>query len=570
MKGTERTLLVRPCGVVAGLLVCLGLVAGTAFGGDAVVPGRVLEEAPTVRCLGMRWLIQGDDNGNAQVRVWFRREGQQSWREGLPLFRVDPEGIAYERKVPHMFAGSLFDLEAGTAYEVKLVLSDPDGGGGVELLRMSTRPVPEAPADAEVRQVAIQELQAAIDQASPGQILLVSPGTFEGSLNLAGRKGTAERPIVVRAAEAGKTIIDAQGAKSVVDAQDSEHVFLEGLVLRGAQWAGVNANGAVGLVVRRCTIEAVKQGICNTDRNRPGRDFYIADNRILGPYRWPTVAIKSEEGVQLCGSGHVVCFNRIRGWSDGISILDQLGRNYPATAIDFYNNDISECTDDGIEMDNGEHNIRAFRNRITDCHQGITNQPIYGGPCYIIRNVFYNLHGSPFKLHNRTSGIVALHNTQVRSGRTPGAFLHNSSAPVRNVYFRNNLFLGEGGRAIQSWSNFAGADLDYDGYSQGQCAFTKDGTAYQAASVEEFARESGLEEHSTVVGLSVFAQTITFPVSEERHDPPDLRLRVGSAAEDAGVRLPNINDGFTGSAPDLGAYEVGSELPDYGHRPAVQ
>lgn len=570
MKDTERTLLVRPCGVVAGLLVCLGLVAGTAFGGDAVVPGRVLEEAPTVRCLGVRWLIQGDDNGNAQVRVWFHREGQQSWREGLPLFRVDPEGVAYERKVPHMFAGSLFDLEAATAYEVKLVLSDPDGAAAVKLLRMSTRSVPEAPPDAELRQVAAQELQAAIDQASPGQILIVSPRTFEGTLDLAGRKGTAERPIVVRAAEAGKTIIDAQGAKSVVDAQNSEHVFLEGLVLRGAQWAGVNANGAIGLVVRRCTIEAVKQGICNTDRNRPGRDFYIADNRILGPYRWPTVAIRSEEGVQLCGSGHVVCFNRIRGWSDGISILDQLGRNYPATAIDFYNNDISECTDDGIEMDNGEHNIRAFRNRITDCHQGITNQPIYGGPCYIFRNVFYNLQGTPFKLHNRTSGVVVLHNTLVRTGRVRAALLHNSPVPVRNSIFQNNLFLGNGGRAIESWGNFIHCDLDYNGYTAGPCIFTKDGASIKTESLDAFARKSGFEEHSTVVDLSVFAQAVTFPVNEERHDPPDLRLRVGSAAEDAGVRLANINDGFTGSAPDLGAYEVGRELPVYGPRLAVQ
>jgi hypothetical protein len=448
---------------------------------------------------------------------------------------------------------------------------------------MSTRPVPVAPVDAQVLPVTVEQLGKAVEEASPGQLLLVEPGTFQGSLNLAGNSGTSQMPIVLRAAEPGKTVVDAQGARSVVDVSESEYVYLEGLTLRGAQWAGVDANGAVGLVVRRCTIEGVQQGIANTDRNRPGRDFYIADNGgvcdpsgakgphvILGPYQWPTIAIKSEEGVQLCGSGHVVCYNRVRGWSDGLSILDQLGNAYPASAIDFYNNDISECTDDAIEMDNGEHNVRAFRNRITDCHQGITNQPIYGGPCYIVRNVFYNLPGSPFKLHNQTSGVVALHNTQVRSGRAPGAFLHNSRAPVRNVYFRNNLFLGKGDRAIQSWSDFTGADLDYDGYSAGLCAFTRDGIAYQATSLEEFARKSGLETHGVVVDLSVFAQPVAFPVDEERHEPPDLRLRPGSAAMDAGVRLPNVNDGFTGSAPDLGAYEVGSDLPVYGPRPTQE
>ena len=52
------------------------------------------------------------------------------------------------------------------------------------------------------------------------------------------------------------------------------------------------------------------------------------------------------------------------------------------------------------------------------------------------------------------------------------------------------------------------------------------------------------------------------------YDPEDvdLRLRRGAAAIDAGVVLPNINDGYEGRAPDLGAYEFGRELPHYGPR----
>ena len=30
---------------------------------------------------------------------------------------------------------------------------------------------------------------------------------------------------------------------------------------------------------------------------------------------------------------------------------------------------------------------------------------------------------------------------------------------------------------------------------------------------------------------------------------------------------PNINDGYLGSAPDIGAYEAGEPLPNYGPRP---
>jgi hypothetical protein len=36
---------------------------------------------------------------------------------------------------------------------------------------------------------------------------------------------------------------------------------------------------------------------------------------------------------------------------------------------------------------------------------------------------------------------------------------------------------------------------------------------------------------------------------------------------DAGIVLPNINDGWNGSAPDLGALELGSAPPTYGVRP---
>ncbi len=47
----------------------------------------------------------------------------------------------------------------------------------------------------------------------------------------------------------------------------------------------------------------------------------------------------------------------------------------------------------------------------------------------------------------------------------------------------------------------------------------------------------------------------------------DLRLKEGTAAVDAGEVLPGFNDDYQGQAPDLGAYELGSPLPQYGPRP---
>jgi hypothetical protein len=49
--------------------------------------------------------------------------------------------------------------------------------------------------------------------------------------------------------------------------------------------------------------------------------------------------------------------------------------------------------------------------------------------------------------------------------------------------------------------------------------------------------------------------------------PQYMTLKGGCDAIDAGAILPNVNDGFLGAAPDLGAYEYGQPLPHYGPRP---
>ena len=65
---------------------------------------------------------------------------------GLPLARIQNERV-YQRNVfdlvaPNMFAGSVLDLEPDTQYEVRFVLSDPDGIAG---------PAPNATKTATVR-----------------------------------------------------------------------------------------------------------------------------------------------------------------------------------------------------------------------------------------------------------------------------------------------------------------------------------------------------------------------------------------------------------------------------------
>ena len=46
---------------------------------NAVVPGELFTEPPTLINLGFEWLIQGDENRNARVEVWYRKTGEASW-----------------------------------------------------------------------------------------------------------------------------------------------------------------------------------------------------------------------------------------------------------------------------------------------------------------------------------------------------------------------------------------------------------------------------------------------------------------------------------------------------------
>ena len=43
-------------------------------------------------------------------------------------------------------------------------------------------------------------------------------------------------------------------------------------------------------------------------------------------------------------------------------------------------------------------------------------------------------------------------------------------------------------------------------------------------------------------------------------------LHAGSNAVDAGLRLPNINDDYTGARPDMGVLERDRDTPWYGVR----
>ncbi|MEY4563928.1 MAG: hypothetical protein RLZZ618_3205, partial [Pseudomonadota bacterium] len=150
--------------------------------------------------------------------------------------------------------------------------------------------------------------------------------------------------------------------------------------------------------------------------------------------------------------------------------------------------------------------------------------------------------------------------------------------PVGQLYSRNNLFIGGPGATTGGYSSGAGnvmqlatvvtatADINYDAFGSTLGTFAGNYAGTNFTSLTQL-RSISTEKNAVQVDLSVFANTIALPTAAlTLFAKPDLRLRSGGGAENVGVAIPNVNDGYSGAAPDAGAYEVGAPLPVYGPR----
>ena len=534
---------------------------------DASVPGAISTPFPTLENISVEWAFTGDANRNAVVSVRYRAQGSSTWLAGMPLRRIHNETSGQGRTWPLRHSGSLFDLAPGTSYEIELTLTDPDGGSTVRTTTATTRSLPMPAPGALVRPATPATLASVLAAANAGDIVELGAGRYSGFS--VGRSGAPGRPLVIR----GTPGAVVEGEISVFN---QRHVMLTELALNGR----VRFNGTNDFSMTRSTVNATAalggHGIITFTR---AENAYIADNTVTGTVVWSEAALgvsggNAGEGILVTGPGHVIAHNRVARFRDNISLLED-GEAVDQYSIDILNNEISEAADDGVEADFCMHNCRILRNRLTNVFIALSSQPGLGGPTYFVRNVVYNAVHVAFKLYRSSYGDVLLHNTVVKNGDALGIY---AGATVGRLYARNNLFIGGPGGTYGGYSSGTGrvlsiadldvtsADLDYDAYGSTAGSFTgRWGTTSFDSLAELRARTT--ERAAVQVGMDSFAAAPVFPGAPlTLYNVPDLRLQPGSPAVDAGQRIPNINQGHQGSAPDAGAYEQGQALPVYGPR----
>jgi len=181
-----------------GTLICAPVSAQ-----NAVTPGA-LDAYGNLETAGAVLLVSGDANSNASVTLGYRVTGAPAFRPAQALIRVD---------ATH-FVGSVFGLAPGTAHELQVTVSDPDGvvGAPVSTMAFATRadvlveptlrtlyvaPTGSNGNDGLTPATAVQTMQRGADLAQAGDIVRVAAGIYRESVTLP-RSGSAVQPIVFR------------------------------------------------------------------------------------------------------------------------------------------------------------------------------------------------------------------------------------------------------------------------------------------------------------------------------------------------------------------------------------
>ncbi|MBF0226253.1 MAG: right-handed parallel beta-helix repeat-containing protein [Desulfobacterales bacterium] len=589
-----------------------------------------------------------DSNSNATTKLEYRT-GSNEYKEGFSLTRT----------ALTQFTGSIFNLEPGKIYDVKVTLTDPG-----EVLHnttvsqtISTRQEISLPNPIHEYYVSPTgtgstctdnfpcDLLEGLNKARAGDHVILKKGVYnrgEFTLNYSGIAGS---PIVIRGEIGDTAILDgadmntnnyiwtlyengiyqttinyinprviiADGKRlfrygSLLDLQNLKWGFSSGyfadntnLYIRLEGYKNPN-NASIVLPRYKYSFHVENVNYIYFDNitfKHYGRDTYskaiyfrnssdnlvqnckfihndlgigikLKSDRILiqgnefndSIYNWSWDAIKSMGGLEdgaivlyspFDGRGTVIRRNIIHDDFDGLHVGIE-DTSAVTSETDVYENKIYNLGDDGMEADGICKNVRIWGNVIYDVLVGISIAPGVTGPTYAIRNLIYktgqgnnNYGGTPFKFNvseEPPSGhIYIFHNTA--DAYYPG----NNGIDIKEpgewkmIYARNNIWSGTS-YALTNYNTSQPVDLNYNNlYSTDSSKFVRWNNV-NIIDLTTFRNQTGQEING-------------YNLPPEFTDPNsgDYTLAPISQLIDKGIFIPGINDGYSGRAPDLGAFE---------------
>lgn len=473
--------------------------------------------------------------------------------------------------------GSVFYLSPKTAYNIRVALKQSDGST-YDTVNAFVTTWPESPSYGTGKTLNVgpgqtySTITAAWNTAIAGDTIVVQPGTYNEGISI-NKSGTQGNPITIRGLAGA--ILNESSSYAFSFATDNIHdIIIEGFNITctsvcPSAFISMKATNLQRITIQNNQIN-VPTGVTgagmgvsiNHNANTFGlsnlQDFIFQNNKI-DFQNTSNILFYMNDGKNVVIRNNTF---EAAGVQDIIAI-----REGPHENFDFYNNTVSAGApyDDGMEIDGGINiNVRYYNNTFDNsagARGTLSHTPDVVGPIYIFRNTIYTANqvgkvASNSVIASLAAGhtladlapIYYLQNTIYSPSYDPNAadpqtFLRYDTALCHiNLHLANNIIIN------RNLSSAAGANT------------AKARTAYQWGQIDSNNNlwwNGGTTNANAGYGFdknSIFADptfvSTTWP-------NPDLHLKIGSLAINKGIVIPNINDNFVGSAPDLGRYEYG-------------
>lgn len=546
----------RALGLLLACL-CLGALAPQRSGAAELAARQAAGAAqavPTFHSIGLSWSpLGGSASQIADLR--YRPLGSADWRTGYPLW-FDARNGEYR--------GSLVQLTANTTYEISLSLR---GGSASAQLQASTWS----------------------EQFPIAKTVQLPAGTSKQPLTIS-QSGTPGGYILYTAPAGQQSTIDAANASDYNIVVNASYIIIRGLTLKNARKSGIRlyAN-AHDVVIERNDISGWGRVAADGWGASADAAIYASEpsvsrvivqrNRLHHPRADSNSWLEQRASISKTSSGwhptgpqalsfyetagnHVIRYNEIFSDADHY-FSDCLGggsstsaRGFPNRDSDIYANRIERCWDDAIESEGGNNNVRIWGNFMNQTYQHIAIRDTIVGPIYIWRNVAGisrmgpagtsddDPRGAFLKAGGGDGAVFVFHNTILQPAQP---------APLRYPLGSSRGFTGSKMTNTVSRNNIL-AVYRADTYSI-------DGSTSVVSNSFNYDLYTGLLK----LAPGQEAQGIRrAPIYDSRNAPGQYTLDATSPGFDAGSRIPNFNDGYSGAAPDMGAQEAGAAPLQFG------
>lgn len=499
----------------------------------------------TFNSIGLTVPADITDASAAACTVRYRVKGAAEWRYAQsPVYVVKAKS----------FRGSILNLQPAADYEIECRITGAD-----KTERVSSFAATTWSHDVPIARV------VRLPSGVSGQPLIIND------------QGAPDAWVLYTSAEDTASTLNAEKkARNAIRFENAAYVIVENLTVRGGEADAVFVSKSHHIRIRHCDIAGWGDPGTPKDGLKFGR-YVDADGKLInyqagvhvgpgssqvvveGNYihhprgtanSWQYGHPAGPQGVILDSSNgnHVVINNDIIGneqhwWNDAIESMHNSNVNGgPYHDTDIQGNVLAFANDDATELDGGQINIRFFNNWSQWTYCGVSCAPNLGGPSYVFRNLMI-LTGEE---RGRTNFAFKMGGDMFSNpGRT---FLWHNTA-ISNGYGISTGHYGKGGTPITSRNNvIVCATTRLTGKIQDNYDLDHD---LLPAPLEDPALAS--QEKHAIFGMPQFVNAKN----------GDYRLAAGSLGSDAAVLMANVNDGFSGGAPEAGAFENPSATADF-------